>query len=1228
MGAVTRNGAGKEEDLLRAAAVLYRYFRPALLLVSQHSPVLLLYFFALLSVLFVLQVSLCKNSSFHPNGRFPYDLESTTTLPSWKPGKDCCLWEGVGCSNSSSGHHVVTALDLSGFRLNSDGIHPVLFNLTSLRMLDLSMNNFRGYDDIPSVGFERLSSLTHLNLSTSVISGQVPIGISKLTNLVSLDISDRSIDIEDAEDDDYDIDAISVAADGYGYDLSVPYFHNIVANLSNLRELYLDGVSINSSAQGCFKALAKSVPHLRVLSLGYCDLQGDISSLSRLKSLVVINLSGNYDITPGPFPEFLMNFPNLRVLQLSGINLQGWFPRGTFLSKNLRVLDLSGNPDLSGHLPNFSNAASLETLWIDSTNFSYDKSSNCSNFKALTELVIDGEIISTNFRSSFGMLASLRRLTVIGLYSPRQLESLFSWFGGIKNLRSLEFDYCDFSMTIPSSIGNLKNLTSLVISESNLTTQTLSSITNIINLKFLKIECDDGFFAIPSAIGNMTNLERLHILNCWSSRPIGPIPHEVGALKKLESLVLPSMGLSGTIPSTIANLTQLTELQLGGNYFSGRIPSTIANLTQLTELQLEGNHLSGEIPTSLFTLPALGYLDLSENQLSGPINEFDAASSCLKNVYLEMNNLTGQIPQSLWVLPNLKNLNIEGNNLMGSVDLASLWGKNLTSLFLSYNKLTVIEGEGINNSLSTNPYQLVKLGLASCNMIKIPKLIMHAKHMIFLDLSSNKIIGDIPSWIWERWNYDPMWISLADNMFTGMELNSYVIPFSNTFYYSFNLSSNRLQGLIPMPYSSAEILDYSNNSFSSLLPNFTLYLSSTQYLMLSHNNISGYLPRSICHPLLEVLDLSYNNFNGLLPRCLMENSLSIINLRENQFKGMLPSNISIGCPIETINLNGNKIEGQLPRTLSKCTDLEVLDLGRNQITDTFPSWLGGLLNLRVLILRSNKFHGSIGHLEDEKYRGGHFSSLQIIDLASNNFSGKLHPQWFENLKSMRQDNNSGDIIYHPIAALYQDSEDIIYHPNIPGLYQDSITISYKGFTMSFERILTTLTAIDISDNALEGNIPTSIGNLLSLHVLNMSHNAFTGQIPPQLGSITALESLDLSSNMLSGEIPQELTDLTFLSTLNLSNNQLDGRIPQSRQFDTFQESSFDGNAGLCGPPLSKKCGPSDIPSETHLKNSSHGVDVVLFLFVGVGFGVGFAAAILLKLDYWISRWFHIFRILC
>ncbi|OEL20739.1 hypothetical protein BAE44_0018243, partial [Dichanthelium oligosanthes] len=112
-----------------------------------------------------------------------------TTLASWQAGTDCCNWEGVGCSWSSG---YVTTLDLSGFGLFSYGIDPVLFNLTSLKVLDLSMNNFGDqHYAIPSVGFERLALLTHLSLPNSRISGEIPIGISKLTNLISLDLSCR-----------------------------------------------------------------------------------------------------------------------------------------------------------------------------------------------------------------------------------------------------------------------------------------------------------------------------------------------------------------------------------------------------------------------------------------------------------------------------------------------------------------------------------------------------------------------------------------------------------------------------------------------------------------------------------------------------------------------------------------------------------------------------------------------------------------------------------------------------------------------------------------------------------------------------------------------------------------------------------------------------------------------------------------------------------------------------
>jgi hypothetical protein len=181
-----------------------------------------------------------------------------------------------------------------------------------------------------------------------------------------------------------------------------------------------------------------------------------------------------------------------------------------------------------------------------------------------------------------------------------------------------------------------------------------------------------------------------------------------------------------------------------------------------------------------------------------------------------------------------------------------------------------------------------------------------------------------------------------------------------------------------------------------------------------------------------------------------------------------------------------------------------------------------------------------------------------------------------------------------------------------GLYQDSTEITYKGSSVKFERIGTTLTTIDFSDNRLEGTIPASLGRLVSLRLLNMSHNAFTGNIPAKLGNMAALESLDLSFNKLSGKIPPELTNLTFLSILNLSKNQLVGKIPQSRQFSTFENSSFAANLGLCGPPLPNTCGFSSAPtSPVHVEKSSD-VDVVLFLLVGLGFGVGFAAAILVR----------------
>ncbi|VAH85832.1 unnamed protein product [Triticum turgidum subsp. durum] len=1101
---------------------------------------------------------------------------STTTLPSWQPGTDCCLWEGVGCGGGGS----VRVLDLGGRGLYSYGCHAELFNLTSLHYLDLSMNDFGG-SRIPAAGFEKLSKLTHLNLSYSGFYGQIPIAIGKLTSLLSLDLSSLQNII---------FGTPYVRLSGYNnLLLQEPSLDTLLENLTNLRELYLTGVDMSGSGEHWCSGLGKAVPSLQVLSMPYCNLYGPIhSSMASLRSLTVINLERNH--ISGVVPEFFSHFLNLSVLLLSDNSFNGLFPLTIFQLSNIRELDVSINSELSGFLPEFPNGTSLEILNLQLTNFSSIKLSYFSNHLYLKELGLDARSISVEANGLlFSKLNSLQNLQISFAQFSRELGPLFAWIGNLKKLTILQLSYCYSSKIMPPLIGNLTNLTSLEITK-----------------------C--GFIGkIPLSIGNLNKLTSLKISDCAFS---GTIPSSVGNLKKLRSLVITDTGLSGRIPADIGHLSRLKVLILAGCKFSGRIPSTIVNLTQLIVVNLSQNFLRGGIPTSLFTSPTMLMLDLSSNQLSGQIQEIDTLDSQLTLVFLSQNKFSGKIPASFFILTNLVGLDLSSNNITGLVQFSSLWRlPKLAYLGLSNNRLSVLDGEDNKSAVPLLP-KLSILVLASCNMTKIPYLLRHINHLQVLDLSSNKIQGTVPHWIWEKWDDSLTQLNLSNNIFTHMQLASYVLPYNHL--RSLDLSSNRLQGQIPMPnlltavYTNTQFLDYSNNRFSSIMSNFTAYLRQTAYLKLSKNNISGQILHSICDVSnLEVLDLSYNNFSGFMPSCMIEGtSLVVLNIRENYFEGNLPDNFSDHCNLQTIDLHGNKFEGTLPRSLSNCSDLEVLDIGNNQIVDTFPSWVSRLSNLRVLVFRSNHFYGSLAYPPSNNKFGECFSKLQIIDIASNNFSGNLDPRWFENLPSMMdKSNDKGQLLGH-----------LMTHNNV--YYHDTVAITYKGQYVTFGKILTALTAIDFSNNALDGDIPESTGRLFSLHILSMSHNAFTGRIPPLIGGMSQLESLDLSWNELSGEIPQELTNLTFLGTLNLCGNKLDGRIPQSRQFATFENTSYEGNTGLCGPPLTKPCGDSSNPNEVQVNTSGDHVDIILFLFVGVGFGVGFTAGILMK---WgkIGKWLQI-----
>ncbi|TYJ48935.1 hypothetical protein E1A91_A01G099000v1, partial [Gossypium mustelinum] len=182
-----------------------------------------------------------------------YSYPKTT---SWKKGTDCCLWDGVSCDNITG---EVISLDLSCSCLfGTFPSNTTFFLLSSLQRLDLSFNDFRKSEI--SFNFSRFPSLTHLNLSSSWFSGPVPYEISYLSNLVSLHLSYRP-----------SIDLIGFQAPGPILTLEKSAVNGIVRNLTQVREIDLDGIDMSSIDPNSFINLSYSLTSLSLLG---CHLRG------------------------------------------------------------------------------------------------------------------------------------------------------------------------------------------------------------------------------------------------------------------------------------------------------------------------------------------------------------------------------------------------------------------------------------------------------------------------------------------------------------------------------------------------------------------------------------------------------------------------------------------------------------------------------------------------------------------------------------------------------------------------------------------------------------------------------------------------------------------------------------------------------------------------------------------------------------------------------------------
>ncbi|KAI9098369.1 hypothetical protein K1719_024994 [Acacia pycnantha] len=514
---------------------------------------------------------------------------------------------------------------------------------------------------------------------------------------------------------------------------------------------------------------------------------------------------------------------------------------------------------------------------------------------------------------------------------------------------------------------------------------------------------------------------------------------------------------------------------------------------------------------------------------------------------------------------SLQVLNIESNNLQGEVPKSLGNICTLKSLSLGYNNLSGDLPSFISNASWCSRHRLQSLYLGGNRLTGILPNLLVFPFLQDLDLSGNQLKGKIPESIglMSQLKY----LYLDGNNLGGVITESHFKNLSN------------LVALLLSGYSLTLKIN------PSWIPPFQL-----QYLTMPSCMIGPNFPNWLRYQhQLSYLDISDGKLSGSVP-----------NWFWSLLEGEIPSSIGHLVNMQALVLKNNSLTGELPSSLVNCSKLLLLDVSENKLSGSIPSWIGkSLRQLEVLSLRMNHLNGCLPmHL-------CHLTQIRLLDLSHNKLSSEI-PSCLQNFTVMAQKHINLTDSYHSYRINKAGYSYIIES------LEFFITLTWKGEDQMFKRPELFLKSIDLSNNALTGEIPKELVSLLGLVSLNLSRNQLSGEIPMKIGNLESLEFLDLSKNKLSGQIPPSLAHIDRLSVLDLSNNSLSGKIPTGTQLQSFNASSYDGNFDLCGLPLNKKCPGDNKTPPPQEANHDEEEDASLFsqevyLSMGLGFFVGFWA---------------------
>ncbi|PHT73895.1 Phytosulfokine receptor 1 [Capsicum annuum] len=604
---------------------------------------------------------------------------------------------------------------------------------------------------------------------------------------------------------------------------------------------------------------------------------------------------------------------------------------------------------------------------------------------------------------------------------------------------------------------------------------------------------------------------------------------------------------------------RVVTLQLGKRRLNGKLSESLGDLDELRTLNLSHNFLKGPVPFTLLHLPKLEVLDLSNNDLSGVF--VDSVNLPLLQIFnISDNSFEGPVPLSICENSTRVSVIKMGVNYFNGSLPSSIGSCRSLELFCIGSNL-------VSGSLPDELFELPRLAVLSLQENRfsgqLGSKIGNLSNLVHLDICSNGFSGDIPDVFHKFGNLT--YLSAHSNRFFGNIPTSLANSGTVT---SLSLRNNSLGGIIELNCSamvSLASLDLATNRFRGSVPENLPDCPRLQTINLARNRFTGQIPESFKNfhslSLLSVSNNSMHNIDAALRILQHCKNLSTLVLTLNFWDEELPTDPSLQfSELKALIIANCRLTGRVPQWLKSSSKLQLLDLSWNRLTGTLPPWIGD------------------------------FQFLFYLDFSNNSFTGEI-PKEITGLRSL---------ISGPVS-MNEPS------PDFPFFLKRNVSI--RG--LQYNQIFSFPPTLELGNNFLTGAILPEFGNLKKLHVLDLKSNNLSGTIPGSLSGMTSVENMDLSHNNLIGNIPSSLVQCSFLSKFSVAYNKLSGEIPSGGQFQTFPNSSFEGNPGLCGEHGSTPCqNASQVPRDSVGKGKRRKGTVI-----GMGIGIGLGTAFLLALMY-------------